>query len=563
MIKKAILSLVFLLLWCVRTDAQALEEVVTMHYEGQPLKTVLADITLHYGVQFTYSSKIVPVNQMVSFVVREEPLSAALGQLFDQNALAHAKIGNQIVIKPRKKAAVVEPPKKKVEKIGMLETNLPRNLKQQSPLYHDAREVERLAMYHRVKYRHIASIQSKNFDSVEGGGDQVIKWDSERLSSLTEEIQSEEPFTRLAQVSILPYVGTNALKSNEVTNNFSLNLFWGTNGGVEGVEVGGFVNTIKNDVKGVQVAGLGNSVGNDVVGTQVSGLFNSAGGELEGAQVSGLFNYAKEAKAVQVSSLFNFSPTAFTGVQVSSLFNVSGKGEGVQVSGLFNANKGSARTQISGLMNVAGDISGGQVSSLMNVARKVKGFQIGLINVADTVSGVPIGLLNIVKRGYNRVELASNEALFANFSLKLGARSFYNIFHIGIRWDKTAYDNGLGQQQVDILNSWGLGYGIGTAIPFNQWLLMNIEALAIHINETEEWTDELNMLTQLKILFDIRVGRRTSFFVGPSGNLMISRLYDPDTNTIGSNIMPYTLYEETNGDTNTKMWVGFNAGVRF
>ena len=561
MIKKGILSLVYVLFLLVGGTAQEMQQVVSMNYDGQPLKTVLDDITQHYGVHFTYSSKIVPVDRRVNFAVEEEPLSTALGQLFDQNSLSHAKIGDQIVIKPLKKKP--QPPVKRIERIGLLETNLPKRLKQQTPLYHDAREEERVAMYNRIKYRHIPSIQGKNFNSVAGGGDQVVEWDTERVNSLTEDIQSEEPFTRLAQVSILPYVGTNAFKSDEVTNNFSLNLFWGTNGGVEGVEVGGFVNTIKNDVKGVQVAGLGNTVGNDVVGTQVSGLFNTTGGELEGAQVSGLFNYAKEAKAVQVSSLFNFSPAAFTGVQVSTLFNVSGRGEGVQVSGLFNANKGSARTQVSGLMNVAGDISGGQVSSLMNVARKVKGFQIGLINVADTISGVPIGLLNIVKKGYNRVELASNEALFANFSLKLGAKAFYNIFHVGIRWDKTAYDNGLGQQQVDILNSWGLGYGFGTAIPLNPWFLINVEALAIHINETEEWTNELNMLTQLKILFDIRVGRRTSFFVGPSGNLMISRLYDPDTNTFGSNIMPYTLYDETNGNTNTKMWVGFNAGVRF
>ncbi len=561
MIKQANLSLVYVLFFVVSAHTQEMGQLVSMEYQDKPLKFVLNDITSTYGVNFTYSSSVVPVYRKVSFAVEEAPLGNALDQLFEENSLTHAEIGDQIVIKAKKQKRKAPPAR--ITKLTKIETSLPSKVKQQTPLYSDPRQEELLARYYRQKYKNIAPIQGKELTSLPGGGERVIEWDSERINSMTEDIMTDEPFTRLAQVSILPYVGTNKLKSDEMTNNLSLNVFWGTNGGVDGVEVGGFVNSIRNDVKGVQVAGLGNSVGNDVTGTQVSGLFNTARGELEGAQVSGLFNYAGEAKAVQVSSLFNMSPKAFSGVQVSSLFNVSGEGDGVQVSGLINTNRGRARTQVAGLFNTAGDISGAQVSAIMNIAKDVKGFQFALINIADTITGAPIGLLNIIKNGYNRVELASSEALFTSFSLKLGAKAFYNIFHVGLRWDRTAFEDGLGQQQEEVLTSWGLGYGIGTAVTIGPRTLMNIEALATHINETEAWTTNLNLLTQLKILFDLRVGRRTSFFAGPSGNLMVSNLYDADTNTYGSNIMPYTLYETTQGETNTKVWVGFNAGVRF
>lgn len=546
------LNTIFIVCFSTSLGAQVRAQLVSLNYQEKTFKYVLSDISEQYGLNFTYSSSMIDVNQSMNIKVSKMPLSKALEVVFEEAAVSSTSVGDQIVLKPA-------PTKKKFEPIGKLEKAMPKAIDQQTPLYHDPKEEARLAAFYKQKYGVVAPIKGKKAQSIPGG-DRVITVDEERFESLTKQIHNTKSTTRLAQISLLPYVGTNALKSDKMTNRVSVNVLWGSNGGVDGVEVGGMMNTIRNDVKGVQIAGLANKVGKNVTGTQISGLFNTAKGGVDGVQASGLFNVAGEAKAIQASGLFNYCKGSFDGLQASSLFNVAGKGNGVQVAGLFNANTGSVRTQVSGLFNVAGDVTHAQISPFLNAGKKVRGFQFGLINVADTITGVPFGLLNIVKKGYNRIELASSEALFVQTSLKLGSRKLYNIFQIGMRWDKDLVP---ATSETKKFVSWGLGYGLGTAIPLSTKYLLNIEAMAIHINEKEGWTSEENLLTQLKLLFDISVGRRTDFFFGPTFNAMFSEKYNPDSNTYGSNIMPYNFYDQTTNLENVKMWVGFNSGFRF
>ena len=323
--------------------------------------------------------------------------------------------------------------KKPEQKIGKLRTLEPK-LKQTTPIYQEpikdrgASAERRKKVVQREKIEPASPIDRPKLAQIPGG-DSMKELDLEKYKApqIDPEDLEEEEGWRLAQISILPYVGTNSSKSDEIKNNFSFNVLWGTNGGVEGIEVGGFVNTVIRDVYGVQVAGLGNSVGGNVIGTQASGLFNIAGGRVQGVQASGLFNISGDADAIQFSGLFNVAGGDFSGIQTSGLFNTSKGTSGIQVAGLFNASGAKTKTQVSGLVNVAGDVGVGQVAGLMNIGKKVNGFQIGLINIADTIAGTPIGLLNIVKKGYNRVEFSAGEALLANFALKLGAKSFYNI----------------------------------------------------------------------------------------------------------------------------------------
>lgn len=257
----------------------------------------------------------------------------------------------------------------------------------------------------------------------------------------------------------------------------------------------------------------------------------------------------------------NIAQGDFAGVQAAGLFNIAaGEADGLQAAGLFNYSGGTAKTQVASLFNKAGDVKGAQASLLFNAAGKVEGFQFGLVNVSDTISGLPLGLLNIVRRGYNRLEVSANDALFANAGLKLGARSLYNIFHIGARWDDVPANSGARRM------SWGLGYGLGSAISLNPRLLLNIEAVAMHINEQESWTRQLNLLNQLRFTLDFHhPEKRTSFFAGPVANVLVSRVRDDDTGRIGSRVIrpPYSLLDETGALTNTQLWVGLQAGLRF
>ena len=548
----------FLVNLCI--DAQDYSQLVSMNYAGgQTLNTVLTDINQQYGVDFAYSNNMIAVNKPIRFAAYQVTLDDALNQLFKENDIVHAKIGHQVVLKPSKNKPVVE--------FRLLSSNdIPKAI--DAPISNkNTDEQERLVKLiqkSRDQYKDLPKIHHRTTKSLPGGN-RIVVFDQARIEALSKKIvleeKEEKPETgkRLAQLSLLPYVGTNALKSNELTNNFSVNVLFGTNGGLDGLEVGGLTNHIKNDASGVQVAGLGNTIGGKLIGTQVSGLFNVVGGKVEGVQVSGLFNLAKEATAVQAAGLFNVASKSFTGIQASAIFNYAGEGSGVQVAPMFNINRGRVSTQISGFFNVGGDVEQLQISPFLNVGKKVSGFQIGLINVADTIAGAPIGILNLVKKGYNKVEIGSGETLLGNVSLKLGVRAFYNIFHVGARWDKLIDADDNVTREV----SWGVGYGIGTAFQLNSKLLLNVEGVATHINEAEEWTDELNLLTQFKLLFDVRISRGINVFFGPSYNMMFSRLIDPETGVVGSNIMPYTFYDQTEGITNTKMWVGFNGGLRF
>lgn len=378
----------------------------------------------------------------------------------------------------------------------------------------------------------------------------VEKWRSQADWTL-----GERHDNRVAQISLFPKVSTNIRHSQELTNNVSVNLLWGTNGGVDGFEVGTLVNKVKKDVKGFQAAGLGNSVKQNVTGTQVGGLFNVAGGTARGLQAAGIFNSARNAEAAQAAGLMNSVKEDISGIQAAGLFNhVGGNANALQAAGLFNNSKGSAKIQISSLFNSAKDVQIAQVSTLMNISKgQMKGIQIALINISDTVSGVPIGLLNIVKKGYNKFEIYGSESLHGNIQLKLGANKFYNIFHVGGRIPK-----GSG---IDI---WGVGYGIGTMATLSPKTHLNFELSVIHVNEYQAWTNKLNTIGQFRLTLNRQLNRKVGIFIGPTANVMVSQLKDAETGKFNSDVVPYSLIEENLTDnTNLKGWVGLNAGFRF
>lgn len=532
--------------------AQPMGKVVSFTYQDQELGQILDEISATHEVRFAYSRDLIPVEQKVSVYVKNQPLDKALTQLFEQTPVVYAPIAGQVMLRVDRN--------KRVMRLSKLEP-APRKVEQMSPIHPPTPSEEMLLaklQRERARYTRIAPIRkSQPPQEVEGGKREETRLEDYRLPTFEYE-GAQGSSRRLAQISVFSSVGTNLARSEKLTNHVSVNLLWGANGGVEGVEVGGLVNSVTQDVKGLQIAGLGNSVAGNTIGTQAAGLFNVGKGRVQGLQMAGLFNNTGETDAIQTAGLFNKSKD-FSGVQMAGLFNMAtGKSEGVQLAALFNYSREKSRTQLSTLFNIGGDVSWGQASALLNVGKEVSGFQFGLVNVADTVSGASIGLLTIVRKGYNRLEFSGSEALHANLALKLGAHSFYNIFHVGAHWDRTEAG---AQQDVDI--TWGLGYGFGSALRLGNYSLLNIEAVAIHINEAERWTDQLNLLNQFRILLDIKVGRRTSLFAGPVGNLMVSKLYNAEYDYYGSSIMPYALYDKTNNGTNVKAWVGFNAGIRF
>lgn len=117
-------------------------------------------------------------------------------------------------------------------------------------------------------------------------------------------------FTRgNAQLSLMPFLGTNGRMSGQVMNKFSLNLIGGYTAGLNGFELGTVFNIDKRDVRTIQVAGLLNLVGGKMSGVQIAGYQNICNDTVRGLQISGVFNNARYLKGVQIG-LFNVADSS-------------------------------------------------------------------------------------------------------------------------------------------------------------------------------------------------------------------------------------------------------------
>ncbi|MEM6967056.1 MAG: STN domain-containing protein [Bacteroidota bacterium] len=557
-----------------------LEKIVTVQYFNVELQYALEEISKVYNINFTYSADRIAVNQKVSADVEDAPLSLALEDLLEETDITYAGIGNQVVLKVDQEKRALLSQRRALEaerrRQKLLETPKPEPIKREDvtvPL-----QIGRLTKRTEEIHPPVYEIELETVYDPDFYANAAQELEEEGFDFFSQAPGGE----RVAQVSLFGRVGTNGEYNANTTNKLSANIFWGKNGGVNGTEVGGFVNAVVNDVKGIQVAGFGNVVGGDVHGTQASGLFNVNRGTTNGAQASGLINVSGKTHGVQASGLMNVSSRGSTGIQASGVGNFAGYDSkaGIQASGVFNVNRGNNNIQVAGLFNhgrkknniqVAGlfNVARGttniQAAGLMNIAHRVMGAQIGLINIADT-AGATIGLINIVKKGYNRFEISGAEVLYFNAELKLGSRGFYNIFHFGYR-PMTAGD-------VD--GYFAFGYGFGRVFKTKKARVHhNLELLATQIgwNETEQ-EQNLNLLNQLRWAVDLRVGRSTSLFFGPTVNLIVSKWVNEDQGTYDLDILPYTMFEKVNNNTSAGMitnttptylagWIGVNAGIRF
>lgn len=538
-------------------QSSSLDRKVSFAYFEMRLEDALTDLTNTYAINFSYSSDFIPVNQRITASVKNESLGSALDQLFAETTVIYRRIGNQIALSvdpKRGKPKLTKSNSKKGKETSIVvdvsdKKKAPIEEVMESTPIADFIDSSKVAIQNPIPKEDIPDIR----DAVPFQNNDVLTLDEifRRI-----QVKNDIAFDRKgAQISILPRMGTNMENSADITNNVSLNILWGENGGVKGFEAGTFINQVTNDVEGMQVAGLGNNVGNDVTGMQIAGLFNRNQGNTRGIQMASLFNFSSTADAGQFAGVANVVENDFKGMQASVFFNKSGaKSNSVQASGLVNVTEGTTKIQIGGLFNKAKNVTGGQIGGLLNVAESVKGFQLAFINVSDTVSGVPIGLINIIKKGgYKKYEISGGEMLHFNTQFKLGSPKFYNVFHVGTRFPSVG------------TYAWGLGYGAGLRIEKTEKYSVNYEAIAIQINENEPWTNQLNMIGRIRFLSTWKIGKtQTEFFVGPTINVMASHLRQPETGEIGSNLMPYYLFNTTNSKrTNFKGWIGVNGGFRF
>src|SRR5690606_29006378 len=153
---------------------------------------------------------------------------------------------------------------------------------------------------------------------------------------------------RFAQFALIPTVSTNGPLAGATVNRASINLLGGYARGVDGVEIGGGVNILSDEMNGFQLGGLANLAGGHTRGLQFAGLGNTVWDTLSGVQMAGGVNVVKRG---------------MSGTQVAGAANITlGDLDGVQVSGGVNVAHGIVRrSQVSGAVNYAKGVQGGQV----------------------------------------------------------------------------------------------------------------------------------------------------------------------------------------------------------
>lgn len=543
------------------------DQKISMDYKNAALSTVIADLESSYNIEFAYSNDKIPLEEGISTSVKNVNLVDGLDDMFSSTQIDFAIIGDQVVLRQNTEKEIVQkikvetnlnkPRKSKPVKFKPIGYQLPKTKVDKRPSQKEIKPLDKKKSTRLVQIDVINPKEKK---------EEVGKY---RISF---EAIPEEESTKIgnAQISLTPKL---AAKSGDgKKNKVSVNLLWGENESLDGVEVGGLLNRVEKDAKGAQFAGVGNVVGGNVNGLQMSGVFNEAKGNVKGAQLSsifnattdtvtgtqmsGIFNRAGSVKGAQFAGIYSEVKNDHSGLQASGIFNRSEGKAGYQLAGIFNHSEAETSVQLAGFTNKGGTIKVLQVSPFLNIAKEVRGVQFGLINWADTVSGASIGLLNFVRKGYNRIEIGSSFTTDFTLGVKFGSHRFYTILQGGFEIE--------GPKHI-----WTIGYGIGSYFRLSPKSGGNLELVFSHVNEQAGWLENLNALVQLKPTYEYKLFKNAYVYGGPVVNFMASRLYDSDTNTYGSQLAIYSLINE-NGDhpsssepINYRLWIGFNAGIRF
>jgi hypothetical protein len=337
------------------------------------------------------------------------------------------------------------------------------------------------------------------------------------------------------RIGVIPGISTQGKKDSITTSYFSLNVFGGMTGGINGVELGYLFNINRKNMQGVQYAGLFNITRGNVIGLQTAGLFNSDKNNLTGAQYGGLMNYVKgNVRGLQLAGLYNQVSGSVTGAQYAGICNYTGQSvKGLQLAGIANINSKTT--------------TGAQIAGIVNYTKHLKGFQLGLINIADTSSGFSIGLLNIVRKGYHKIAVSSNEVLNVNLAIKSGNAKLYNILMVGI--------NAGNDDKI-----FSYGYGIGHEMKISKWFTVNPELTTQYLY-LGNW-NYLNQLSRFQVLANFKLAKGIALFAGPAFNVYYSD--QPESVKGYKYLVPDDNYNSFElWHSNVTGWIGWTAGISF
>lgn len=548
-----------------------LSKKVSFTASRQPLANVLETIGQEGNFYFSYDSKILAKDSLVSLLAREEPVGTVLRQLFSDR-YEYRQIGSYLIIRlPGRQLALALEDISSDERFytvsGFVYNEHTGEKIRRASVYEkqllvstltDSRGTFRIRI--RNQHRMVTLTASKELfadtsvviqlaasevgpgsgpdPSRAGPGedpDQAEKTFLGRFfTSSRQRIQSlnigdffaDRPY----QISLTPGLSTHGRMSSQVVNKVSLNYIGGYTAGVEGFEGAGVFNINRKSMRYVQVAGLFNVVGRNANGFQGAGLHNMVMNDLQGMQMAGIYNGTEgTVSGLQAAGILNRSGGQTSGVQLAGVGNYSrGHTNGLQLGAIGNISRGT--------------MQGLQLSVGVNYARTLTGVQIGLVNMADSSAGTSIGLLNIIrKNGYYKLGMAANESFHTNLVFKSGTPRLYTILTAGM--------NG-GPRK-----SWSFGAGLGKEIGLRDRLSVNPEISFLGVLQGDN--DHPSHIYRLNTSLHYKLTDRFTLFAGPSFNLYYSEQVNP---VEGYAFIPHDRNHFSFAG-NLIGWIGWNAGI--
>ncbi len=583
-----------------------LERTITISLEQERLEIALKKISTQAGFIFSYNSKIIDRNKIISERFVGKTVREVLDQIFGGSIQYKAR-GKYVILT---KAAVDEAKDHRVltgyvvdESTGKRLQNVSVydpvslsstvtdsygyfQLKVDEPSGEEIKLAVRKLNYTdtliavNLDRRQLINIQMREHaDKMNAFADSVrqkIKrfWQAKVRSPQAANMENiQDTLYRKFQFSVFPFVGTNHKLSGNVINDYSLNLYGGYSLGLRELEFGGMFNIVRGDVTGAQIAGIFNAVGGKMKFLQFAGIYNMNRDSVDGYQFAGMVNLnGNSTSKFSGAGLINFTLRDSRATQVAGLGNATiGKQEGAHVAGLFNfSNKDSRIAQVAGLTNVTiGDfkgaqvsgllnftlkhVEGAQVSGLLNYATRVRGAQVGIINATDSIHGVPIGLFSFVLKGYHKIEVSTDEIFYTNVAFRTGVRQFYNILTAGAK--PNTFD--------DDETYWTFGYGIGTAPRLSRTLSLNVDLTANQVVYGQS-IEAINMINKLYLGLDFQIVKNLGVTFGVTLNGYITDTTYDKYQPLFTDYKPNIISDKTySNDINMKMWWGGKIGLRF
>jgi hypothetical protein len=606
---KKIVSIVFLVagvsVSCFGQDL--LSKNISLDVNRQRLDNVLEILSNKGDFYFSYNSKIVKKDSLVSLNVHNKTVRETLGMLFN-NSYQFVESGNYVIIRKAPIRMTMVTNKAAVEDkiysvsgyvfdeqsgIAIDEASVYEKKQLASALTNDAG-------YFKLKLKNSKTSTAILFISKEFYEDTSIVIEPRHNQQITitmMPVEKEEDKVTVApedylvpdsiktvkdtssKTTALPAVdsakvertgmGSFLLSTKQKVQSLNLNHFFTTRPfqvsltpglGSHGKMSGQVVNNFSLNVlggytagtNGIEIGGLFNIDKKEVKYFQAAGIFNVDGGKMKGFQVAGINNTVLDTSyGFQAAGINNLVKGKFAGFQASGIYNhVADSVKGVQAAGVANfARRKLSGVQIAGVGNFSNkETDGVQIAGVFNYSKKLRGVQIGLINVADTSAGYSIGLINIIIKGYHKLSFSTNEIVNVNAAFKTGNSRLYSILQAGV--------NAGSSNRV-----YSFGYGLGSEINLNKMktLSLNPELTSQYLY-LGSW-DYTNILNRVQLNLNVKLGKYVSLFAGPAFSVYIS---DQKSALADYRFpIPPSGYHIISFGNNVTGWFGWNAGINF